>query len=39
MSKKVIAIIAGVAVAVIAIAVALVFFFTKGDSYRLLKLF
>ena len=39
MSKKLIAIIAGVAVAVIAIAVALVFFFTKNDSYRLLKLY
>ena len=39
MSKKLIAIIAGVAVAVAAIAVALVFFFTKNDSYRLLKLY
>lgn len=39
MSKKVIAIIAGAAVAVIAIAVTLVAVLSKEDSYRLLKLF
>lgn len=39
MSKKLIAIIAGAAVAVVAIAVALVFLLNKNDSYRLLKLF
>lgn len=39
MNKKVIAIIAGAAVAVVAIAVALVFLLNKNDSYRLLKLF
>ncbi len=39
MSKKVIAIIAGAAVAVIAIAVTIVAVLSKEDSYRLLKLF
>ena len=39
MNKKVIAIIAGAVVAVVAIAVALVFLLNKNDSYRLLKLF
>ena len=39
MSKKVIAIIAGAAVAVIAVVVTLIVVFSKGDSYRLLKMF
>ena len=39
MSKKTIAIIAGAAVAVIAVAVTLVAVLSKGNSYRLLKLF
>ena len=39
MSKKAIAIIAGASVAVIAVAIVLVAVFSKGNSYRLLKLF
>ncbi len=39
MSKKTIAIIVGAAVAVVAVAVTLVVVFSKGNSYRLLKLF
>lgn len=39
MNRKMIAIIAGAAVAVIAVAVTLVVVFSKGNSYRLLKLF
>ena len=39
MNRKTIAIIAGAAVAVIAVAIALIVVFKKGDNYRLLKLF
>lgn len=39
MNKKVVAIIAGSAVALIAVAAALFFFLPKKDSYRLLKMF
>lgn len=39
MNKKAVAIIAGAAVAVVAVVVTLIVVFSKGDSYRLLKLF
>lgn len=39
MNRKVVAIIAGAAVAVVAVVIALIVVFTKGDRYRLLKLF
>ena len=39
MNRKVIAIIAGAAVAVTAVVVSFVVFRSKGDNYRLLKLF